>query len=288
MHKLTTIDKIQERPSGRSCIMIFTSLKTYHNLNNIVSKIFSSLKLPDRDRRKGRKPALTNTELVTATLFKQKQNIVTIKSLFEILEPDISYQKFVEGLNRIAPYLARITAALLNLARKTSSLIKFTDATDLPVCLNKNANHHKTMKGIANWSKTGKGLFFGLKLHLSADSEGRVLSLKFTSGNSNDRDVFRRMNGKLKGLFVADAGYVCEKLEREFFIENERMLITGSRKNMKKLATATHIFLLNFRMRVEIHFRILKLCFGLVTSFPRSVDGYLRHYLSTITAYLIA
>lgn len=265
-----------------------TLLTIYHTLKTIVSKIFSSLKLKDREHPKGRKPRLTNSEAVTCAILKQKQNIVTKKSLWEILEPPLSYQKFVDALNRIAPYLARIIAALLSFACRNPHLVKFTDATDIPVCLNKNAKHHKTMRGFAEWSKTGKGWFYGLKLHLSADLRGHVLALKFTPGNSDDRAIFKKMNAKLKGLFVADAGYVSEKLAQDFAIEGERLLITATRSNMKKVATLAHIKLLSLRMRVEIHFRVLKLCYGLVTSFPRSIDGYLTHYLSAISAYLIA
>lgn len=264
-----------------------TFLTIYHTLKTSVSQIFKTLKLKDREHPNGRKPKLTNTEAVTCAILKQKQNIVTKKSLWEILEPNLSYQKFVDALNRIAPYLARVTATLLMLARENAHPVKFTDATDIPVCLNKNARHHKTMDGLAAWSKTGKGSFYGLKLHCSADRNGKVLALKFTPGNSDDRAIFKKMNKKLRGLFVADAGYVSKDLERDFFIENERMLITATRSNMKKVATAAHIMLLNLRMRVEIHFRVLKLCYGLVTSFPRSVDGYLAHYLSAICAYLI-
>lgn len=265
-----------------------TTLTIYHALKTIVTQIFGLLKLKDREHPKGRKPILSNIEAATCAILKQKQNIVTKKSLWEILEPPLSYQKFVDALNRVAPYLARIIAALLSLARKNPHLLKFTDSTDIPVCLPKNAKHHKTMQGLAAWSKTGKGSFFGLKLHLSADIDGRVLALQFTPGNSDDRAIFKKMNKRLKGLFVADAGYVSKDLERDFFIEGKRMLITATRKNMKKLATAAHIALLNLRMRVEIHFRVLKLCYGLVTSFPRSIDGYLAHYLSSICAYLIS
>ena len=265
-----------------------TFLTIYHTLQTSVSQIFHVLKLKDREYPKGRKPILSNSEAVTCAILKQRQNIATKKSLFEILEPPLSYQKFVDALNRVAPYLARIIAALLSLARKDAHLVKFTDATDIPVCLNKNAKHHMTMRGIAAWSKTGKGSFYGLKLHLSADVNGKVLALKFTPGNSDDRVIFRKMNRKLRGLFIADAGYVSQELERDFAMEGERLLITATRKNMKKLATAAHITLLNLRMRVEIHFRVLKLCYGLVTSFPRSIDGYLTHYLSAIAAHLIA
>ena len=137
-------------------------------------------------------------------------------------------------------------------------------------------------------SKSSKGWFYGLKLYLSADVEGRVLALRLTPGNSNDRAVFRTMNEKLRGLFGADAGYISKDLEREFFIPNERMVITASRANMKRLATLFDIAVLNMRMRVEVHFRMLKVCYGLVTSFPRSIDGYLTHYLAAITAHILA
>lgn len=264
-----------------------TTLTIYRTLKTIVTQIFKVLKLKDREHPKGRKPTLTNIEAATCAILKQKQNIATKKSLWEILEPPLSYQKFVDAINRVAPYLIRIIAALLSLARRNPHLIKFTDATDIPVCLPKNAKHHRTMHGLAAWSKTGKGSFFGLKLHLSADLERRVLALRFTPSNSDDRAVFKKMNAKLKGLFVADAGYVSEELERDFFIEGERMVVTAIRKNMKKVATVAHIVLLNLRMRVEIHFRVLKLCYGLVASFPRSINGYLTHYLSSICAYLV-
>lgn len=265
-----------------------TTLSIYHTLNTTITHIFRILKLKEREHPKGRKPALTNSEAATCAILKQKQNIATKKSLHEILEPPLSYQKFVDAINRVAPYLMRIITALLSLARTNPHLVKFTDATDIPVCLPKNAKRHKTMRGLAAWSKTGKGSFFGLKLHLSADLAGRVLALRFTPGNSDDRAVFKRMNQKLRGLFVADAGYVSKDLERDFFMEGQRVLITATRKNMKKITTPIHIALLNLRMRVEIHFRILKLCYGLVTSFPRSIDGYLTHHLSSVSAYLVA
>lgn len=263
------------------------AITKFNSLNTIVAHIFSALNLPEREHPQGRIPVLSNSEAVAAAIFKQQQNIASKKSLWEILEPSLTYQKFVDALNRSAKYLTRIVAALLALAANNPHPVKFTDATDIPVCLTKNAKRHRTMHGLAAWSKTGKGWFYGLKLHLSGDLDGRVLALAFTPGNSDDRGVFKKMNAKLKGLFVADAGYVSRALERDFAIEHERLLITASRANMKKIATDWQIALLNLRMRVEIHFRVLKLCYGLVTSLPRSVNGYLTHYLASVAAYLI-
>jgi hypothetical protein len=265
-----------------------TFLTIYDKLNTIVSQIFRTLKFKEREHSKGRKPILKNSEAVTAVILWRRQNIGSKKSLYEILEPPMSYNRFVVAMNKTAKCLATIIAAVISFLRKNAHIVKFTDATDIPVCMNKNAGNHKTMRMLASWSKTGKGSFYGLKLHLSADCEGKVLALKFTSGNSDDRDVFRRMNDKLKGLFVADAGYVSQKLEQDFFIEGERAVLTGLRKNMKKMANLWQISLLNLRMRVEIHFRVLKVCYGLITSLPRSTDGYLTHYLAAVAAHLIA
>lgn len=268
--------------------MLDTTLTIYHTLKTIVSRLCTSLKINEREHPKGRKLSLTNSESITCAILWRKQNVGSKKSFYEIIEPPCSYNRFVVNLLRVAPYLAAVITALLQCFRKHAHLVKFTDATDIPVCLPKNAKRHRTMRGLAAWSKTGKGSFYGLKLHLSGDVAGRPLAIRLTPGNSDDRAVFRRMNEKLRGLFVADAGYVSEELERDFYIETERMLLTATRKNMKKLATPFQIALLNLRMRVELHFRVLKVCYGLVTSLPRSIDGYLTHYLAAIAAHLLA
>ncbi len=74
-------------------------LTAYSTLKTKVSQIFNSLKLPEREHPKGRKPTLTNSEAVTTAIFKQRQNVVTKKSLFEILEPSCKYNAFVRGKN---------------------------------------------------------------------------------------------------------------------------------------------------------------------------------------------
>ena len=268
--------------------MILTGITKFFSLNTIVSRLFQELKFNERENPKGRKPILSNSDIVTAAIFKQGQNIASKKSLYEILEPPCSYNRFVVQLNRAGKYLAKIITAVIKSLRKKAHLIKFTDSTELPVCLLKNSGHHKTMKLLSHHSRSSKGFFYGLKLHLSADLEGRVLALKVTPGNSDDRKIFRKMNEKLRGLFAADAGYVSKELEKDFFIENERAVFIAPRANMKKLATPFEIGVLNLRMKVEVHFRMLKVCYGLVTSFPRSIDGYLTHYLAAITAHLLA
>ncbi len=144
------------------------------------------------------------------------------------------------------------------------------------------------MSGLAAWDHNGKGYYYGLKLHLTADLEKRLLAVKFTSAETDDREMFIPLNDKLYGLFVADAGYVSEELEEKFRIEQQRRILIAPRKNMKKLATYLDILIYNTRMTVEVNFRNLKMFYGLITSLPRSVDGYLANYAYSLLAYAIA
>ncbi len=113
------------------------TITIFNTLNTIVSQLFRTLKCNEREHSKGRKPALTNSEIVACSIFKQRQNIGSKKALYEILEPPLSYQKFVDALNRVGVYLAKIITAILRSFGKSAHFVKFTDATDIPVCLNK-------------------------------------------------------------------------------------------------------------------------------------------------------
>jgi IS4 transposase len=56
----------------------------------------------------------------------------------------------------------------------------------------------------------------------------------------------------------------------------------------KKLITEFQYHLYNTRMRIELNFRSLKMFYGLVTSLPRSINGYLANYLYAILSYHFA
>ncbi len=169
-----------------------------------------------------------------------------------------------------------------------SHLIKYTDATDIPVCLKKNADKHKTMKEFAAFGHSTKGLYYGLKLTMTRDAEGRLLGLKFTHPCMNDRDIFRSINKDLLGIFVADAGYVSLALERDMSIEGKRILLIRPYKTMKRLATFWQLAIYRGRFKIEFDFRCLKLFNGLVTSMPRSVNGYFVNYLHALLSFVLS
>jgi hypothetical protein len=247
-----------------------------------VKWFYSQLKLNKFEKSKGRKLALSIQDTISLALFKHQQNIGTKKSLFNIFALKCSYKTLVVNLNRFSNLALIILLALLQINHKQASLVKHSDSTDIPVCLSKNARRHKTMKFFSNWGKTGKGWFYGLKLHITTDLQRRLLAVRFSSGNVHDSQVFMELNKELDGLFVADAGYCSEKLSREFYQENKRILFAKPKKNMKKLITKFQYELYNTRMLIEINFRDLKLFHGLITSLPRSINGYFANYIYSL------
>ncbi len=238
----------------------------------------------------GRKLAIPLENILTLALYKQQQNIATKKSIFNDFKNQLkcSYKTLVVNLNRWYFLALIVFVLLLKINRSNAHLIKHIDSTDLPVCLFKNAYSHQTMKDVSGYGKCSKGLFYGLKMHIISDLKRKILSVKFTGGSVDERSVVIEMTGDMTGIFIADAGYVSAKLQQEFYQENKRIFLAKPRSNMKKLMTKFEDVLYQTRMLVEINFRILKIFYGLLTSLPRSKDGYFANYIYALLAYQIA
>lgn len=265
-----------------------TVIQLYDNLRQVVEFFYKQLKLDKFEKSKGRNLALSISETISLAIFKQSNNIATKKSIFEIFKPKCSYKTLVVNMNRFAHLALLILVIILKNNRKNQHFIKHTDSTEIPVCSNRKAKEHQTMKGFANWGYTGKGSFFGLKLHITTDLNRKLLSVRFTSGSVDDREIFLKLNKDLLGLFIADAGYVSKKLQQDFCQKGKRALLVKPRKNMKRVMTKFQEFLYSTRMLIELNFRNLKMFYGLVTSLPRSVGGYLANYIYSLLAYQIA
>ena len=264
-----------------------TQIQLYNDIKRIVNFFSKQLKFDKYKNKLGRKLALPLEEIISVALFKHKNGIPTKKSVYEILKLKCSYKTIVVNLNRWYYLAIIILTLLLKINRKNQHLIKHIDSTDIPFCSFKNAHYHKTMKGLAQFGRNSKGTFFGLKMHIISDLKRKILSVKFTSGNVDDRKVVINLSKGLLGIFMADAGYISKKLSKEFYQENERILFAKPRMNMKKIITKFQEKLYQTRMLIELNFRSLKMFYGLITSLPRSVDGYFANYIYSLLAYQI-
>lgn len=260
--------------------------------NDIIHQVlvlYKGLKLNELEKKtKGRKLAIPIPTILAYGIFKQNYGIETKKSAYELLKPNCSYKTFVVNLNRFAPLAALILSIILYINRAFAHTIKYTDSTDIAVCLPQHGRSHKTMKLLASWGGTSTGTFYGIKLHITTDFNRKILKVRFASGRVDERDVFERMNADLEGIFVCDAGYIRKSLQKAFHHEGKRIMIVKPRSNMKKLMTKFEEWLYNGRMTIELSFRSLKMFYGLVTSLPRSVEGYLANYTYALLAYCLA
>lgn len=265
---------------------ILTGIK--HSITQII-KTFN-LDLTHKTNPQGRKLKIQNEDAIALALYQHASTRATKKSVYEDFKEtlDCSYNTLVVAMNRVAVFVMMILFRIMRIGKKHGHIVKYTDATDIPVCLRKNGGRHKTMKHIADWGNSGKGFYFGLKMTMTRDANGNMLGLRFSSPKANDRDLFRRINHDIFGVIVADAGYVSKDLERDMFVEGKRWCLIKPYKTMKKLCTRWQAKLYNSRFAIEFDFRSLKLFHGLVTSMPRSVNGYIANYLHALLSFVIA
>ncbi len=84
----------------------------------------------------------------------------------------------------------------------------------------------------AKWGKSSMGWFFGFKLHLAVNDQGKLLACCLTSGNVDDRQPVLSMVKKLRGQLFRDRDYIFAPLT-QLLIEQGLHLITRLRKSMK-------------------------------------------------------
>lgn len=242
---------------------------------------------------RGRPNSLSRSEVATIILMKNAFGINCLKKLYRLLQTNYTnefhlpvYKNFVVTMNRYSLDFLVLINVLLQLQHRKSGVVKIIDSTPVPVCKNYRIYRHKTMKQIATRSKSTTGWFYGLKLHIVTDLKKNILMMRFTTANVDDRKVLDIFLNQLKNsIILADAGYISSKLQQKA-AKGRNVILTSVRKNMKKLATPLQIFLLNMRGRIESIFSVLKERLGLISSLPRSENGYLAHYSRVLFGYL--
>jgi hypothetical protein len=265
-------------------------LSIYDNLKQRITHIAKIFNLDLSAAPTGRPRKISKLNALSLALYQHQSTRATKRSVYEDLKDMLkcSYKTLVVSMNHAALLTKHILELIMRMFTNDAHVIKYTDATDIPVCLKKNADKHKTMHGLAGWGRSSKGWYYGLKMTITRDFHGRMLGIRFTHPSESDRDIFRTINKNLTGILVADAGYVSKALEADMTIDNERILLIRPYKTMKRLATFWQLAVYKGRFKIEFDFRVLKLFHGLMTSLPRSVDGYLANYLQALLSFVLA
>ena len=263
----------------------------YSKIKHTITQFIQQYKiiLPRKLHPQGRPLKINPEDALALAVYQHTSTRATKKSVYEDFKSVLacSYKTLVESMNRMGAIVMRLLFLIMRFGRKYGHLVKYTDATDLPVCLRKNADSHKTMRDFSTFGHSSKGWYYRLKMTMTRDAGGNILGLRFTAPCANDRDIFRQINKDIDGIIVADAGYVSKQLETDMNIEGKRWILIKPYKTMKKLMTKWQEELYKGRFQIEFDFRNLKLFHGLITSLPRSVNGYFANYIHALTSFVL-
>jgi hypothetical protein len=249
--------------------------------------------LPQTQSSVGRKPIISNSELVTiliwnTLLLKQK----TLKDLYRFSCCHLAsefpkfpkYNAFLEHCHRVTPAMFSLLELLLH--RETS--IIFMDSTMIPVCRLKRADSHRVAKNLARFGKNHQGWHYGFKLHASISKDRILTALALTPANIHDAQVMPALVNRYTKIGVGDSHYGARVMGRYLFEKYGTVFVAPPHfTQKKKIATPFQNQLLSDRSKIESVFDILKEHLHLVSSFPRSVFGYLVHYIRILLGYQV-
>jgi Transposase DDE domain len=239
----------------------------------------------------GRPPILADSDLITILLWdtvalhqKTIKDLHTFARLhLHLLFPRVpKYRGFLAQCHRVTPLMYELLQQLL----VTEDPIKIADSTMLEVCKLQRANRHRVAKGVAAFGKNHQGWHYGFKLHTSITLQKDLCAVILTPANIYDAQVSEILFNIRTRLGIGDSHYGASVMCKILWERSQTFVLAPPHYTQKKkiMAPWQHFFL-GKRSMIEAVFDILKEHLHLVSSFPRSVFGYLVHYVRILLGY---
>ena len=248
------------------------------------SKLISSNKIRYREGKLSLSELLTIYIMYSYSPCKDFKNYYTryICRFYQEEFPNlIAYERFVDWIPRL---LLPLTIFLHCLGgEKTGTYI--IDSTKMAVCHNKRTKNHKVFAKFAKLGKSSMGWFFGFKLHIVINDLGQLMAVRITPGNVDDRAPLLDMTKGLRGILLADKGYISEEKFKQLYRQGLKMIV-GIKKNMKnKLVILKDKILYRKRSFVETVIGFLKERMGIEHSRHRSPINAFTSIIGALVSY---
>ena len=261
-----------------------------HHITNLVTVVDSFLPRALANPSGGRPVVLHTNEVVALLLFSSMVAPQrTLKGVYVWAQTHYyrkfrlpAYSSWVRKCHQALPDMLLILDQLL--VKDTD--LRFMDSTMLEVCRLVRADRHKVAKVIADFGKNWQGWHYGFKLHAACNTKGQLAAVYFTPANESDSQQIPHLVNDATTIAVGDGGYIASVMQRKMWREHHAYILTPPHpKQTKQILAKWQLTLLRARPRIECVFDYLKEHLLLVTSFPRSVNGYAVHYVRTLLAY---
>lgn len=233
------------------------------------------------------RPAFTDAEVITIALMQSPLRVASLKQTYRLITHNFasafpkvcSYKQWIARLHRLGDLVGQMIEAARRADGFNFSLFVI-DSKPIPVC---KPIRHRVVRLLrdagAYFSKTSVGWFFGFKLHVLLNIEGRIVSATLTTANTPDREAAVWLASACDGgIVVADQAYggeeTCEALAREA----EMVVLTSKIVRPKKGLMS--------RVRQPIETFFAKLCHQFIDKvYSRSFEGLWNTIKLKLLAY---
>lgn len=213
-------------------------ITVFCNVDDLWQEITQSQKI----RRRGFAPSLSDSEVITMEIVGEFQGIDTDKGIWSYFKghwlklfPHLkSRTTFVRQASNLWCYKQKLQKVLAKKLGGLSDPIHLTDGVPMPLCHYQRAKNCQLFSGLANFgycaAKDEK--YYGFKGHLVMSLSGVITGFALTPANGSERDALWESGVGIKGLIIADKGYLGSDLQQDLLNWGIN-LQTAKRSNMK-------------------------------------------------------
>lgn len=213
-------------------------ITVYCMVDEMLKNILGDQKL----RRRGFKPSVSDSEMITMEVIAEFLGIDTDKGAWEYFShhwlawfPLLgSRANFAKHAANLWSMTQKIQQALAKQLGAFSDTLHMSDGFPMPVCHFKRAHFSRVFSGEAAYGYcASKGeTYYGFKGNLVINSEGVITSITATAANIDERESLWDLIADVRGMLIADKGLIGEDFRYELKQFSQVDLQTAVRSNM--------------------------------------------------------
>ena len=265
----------------------------HHHIVDLFVWLDDSLPKAPPSSKGGRPPTLTTSEVLTILVWDGlNEPHKTLKDVYRWIARDYGdcfpklpqYQNFLAACHQALPVMVWFLQTLLHYDAE----LRFADSTMLEVCKNHRADDHRVAQAVAAWGKNWQGWHYGFKPHASIDVQNNLTGICFPPADVYDAQRIEELVKGATKVLVGDSHYGASVMRRRLWERYGILVVAPPHyKQRAKLMSGLQFLLLNLRSKIEATFDYLKEHMHLVSSFPRSVEGYFVQYVRVLLGYQV-
>jgi hypothetical protein len=236
-------------------------------------------------------PSLTPAEIITIEVLGETLNLIGTRAIWRMIDQHWrhffprfpQYKTFARLCNACGMLKAAIVADFATLPHDYLVI----DGVPMPLCKYIRANRCQRLPEYADFGYCAAKdeHYMGVKGHCVINERNQIVTFSVTNPKVDEREAALDFIGQIKGLLIADKGYIGEKWQ-ETMRNNGIEVMTRMRKNMtEKYEEGELKIAMRYRKAIETTFSTLIEHFGLNRNTAHSKDNWIAQLFRKLIAY---